>query len=244
MEWYYVQGNDRVGPVSDEQLGQLVGQGAIAAQTLVWREGMPQWLPYQAVGVAAAGQAICSQCGRYFPPDDVLNYNGTLVCAECKPLFLQRLREGVAPVAAVSMAFAGFWRRFGAVFVDGIILYFVNFVVTLTLGLSAVSTGRRTSPGEGAFVLLLIVSYGIPIAYETIMIGRFGATLGKMALGVRVIVAGGGKVGYGRAFGRYFAKLLSSLILCIGYILAAFDKEKRALHDSICNTRVIMKQGV
>ena len=42
-----------------------------------------------------------------------------------------------------------------------------------------------------------------------------------------------------RAIGRYFAAMLSSLILCIGYLLIAFDAEKRALHDMICDTRVI-----
>ena len=49
----------------------------------------------------------------------------------------------------------------------------------------------------------------------------------------------GGPIGLGRAFGRYFAKILSGLILMIGYIMAAFDSEKRALHDMICDTRVI-----
>ncbi|HET6371045.1 MAG TPA: RDD family protein, partial [Nitrospiria bacterium] len=45
------------------------------------------------------------------------------------------------------------------------------------------------------------------------------------------------------ACGRYFAEILSGIILCIGYIMAAFDDEKRALHDRICGTRVIKKPG-
>jgi uncharacterized RDD family membrane protein YckC len=51
--------------------------------------------------------------------------------------------------------------------------------------------------------------------------------------------AGGGKIGYGRAFGRSCAEILSQLICAIGYIIAAFDDQKRALHDHMCNTRVI-----
>ena len=62
-----------------------------------------------------------------------------------------------------------------------------------------------------------------------------------MACGLRVIVSDGSKVSYWRAFGRYWAKILSGLILAIGYIMAGFDSEKRALHDHICNTRVIRK---
>ena len=71
------------------------------------------------------------------------------------------------------------------------------------------------------------------------MIGKFGATLGKMACKVRVVTADGEKVSYGRATGRYFAKILSYIVCLIGFIMAFFDQERRALHDRICNTRVI-----
>jgi uncharacterized RDD family membrane protein YckC len=62
-----------------------------------------------------------------------------------------------------------------------------------------------------------------------------------MACKLEVVTADGGKVSYGRALGRYFSTWLSSLICAIGYIMAAFDGQKRALHDHICNTRVIYK---
>jgi uncharacterized RDD family membrane protein YckC len=87
----------------------------------------------------------------------------------------------------------------------------------------------------------MVIQYAIVISYETIMIGRFGATLGKMAVGIRVVKSDGSRVGYGRAFGRYFAKIVSLLTLLIGYIMAGFDSQKRALHDYICDTRVIKK---
>jgi uncharacterized RDD family membrane protein YckC len=73
------------------------------------------------------------------------------------------------------------------------------------------------------------------------MVGRWGATLGKMALGVKIVRADGGRVGYGRAFGRGWAWVLSEIILFIGFIIAGFDSKKRALHDYICDTRVIWK---
>jgi uncharacterized RDD family membrane protein YckC len=73
------------------------------------------------------------------------------------------------------------------------------------------------------------------------LIGKYGATVGKMACKIKVITADGQPVSYARAFGRYFAKVLSSLTLLIGFIIAAFDSEKRSLHDHICNTRVVVQ---
>jgi uncharacterized RDD family membrane protein YckC len=171
----------------------------------------------------------------------VIRYGGRWVCASCKPAFVQKLKEGV--VSSAALEYAGFWIRFAAVFVDGIILWFVNVV----LGLVVLSPFIRTvSQGAPAINKLLIVQGAtflvqlvIGITYEVWFIGKFGATPGKMACKVKVVTPEGSPISYGRAFGRYFGKLLSGLILCIGYLMAAFDVEKRALHDRLCNTRVI-----
>jgi uncharacterized RDD family membrane protein YckC len=80
-------------------------------------------------------------------------------------------------------------------------------------------------------------------AYETFFLVKFAATPGKMALGLKVIRPDGSKLDVGRAIGRYFAKMLSAIILYIGYIMAGFDSQKRALHDMICDTRVIKTRG-
>jgi uncharacterized RDD family membrane protein YckC len=60
-----------------------------------------------------------------------------------------------------------------------------------------------------------------------------------MALDLKVVRPDGGPISLGRAVGRYFAKIVSGIILMIGYIMAGFDSEKRALHDMMCDTRVI-----
>jgi uncharacterized RDD family membrane protein YckC len=70
-------------------------------------------------------------------------------------------------------------------------------------------------------------------------VARRGATPGKMALGLRVVRTDGSKVSTGVAVGRFFADWLSQITLAVGYVIAAFDGEKRALHDRICETRVI-----
>jgi uncharacterized RDD family membrane protein YckC len=90
-----------------------------------------------------------------------------------------------------------------------------------------------------ALGLVYLIDLAIATTYEGYFVGRFAATPGKMALNLKVIRPDGGRVSYGRAVGRYFGKLLSGLILCIGHIMAGFDSQKRALHDLLCDTRVI-----
>ena len=64
----------------------------------------------------------------------------------------------------------------------------------------------------------------------------------RLALKIKIVTADGGRVSYARAFGRYFAKMLSGFTCAIGFIIAAFDNpQKRALHDYICNTRVVYR---
>lgn len=64
------------------------------------------------------------------------------------------------------------------------------------------------------------------------------ATLGKMALGLKVTDEQGRRISFVRATGRYFSKIISGMILCIGYIMAGFTARKQALHDMIAGTLV------
>jgi uncharacterized RDD family membrane protein YckC len=91
----------------------------------------------------------------------------------------------------------------------------------------------------GAMAISMLVGVVIGASYEGFFVSRVGATPGKMALGLKVIRPNGGPVTLGRAIGRYFAKWLSSMALCIGYIIVGFDAEKRGMHDMIVDTRVV-----
>jgi uncharacterized RDD family membrane protein YckC len=89
----------------------------------------------------------------------------------------------------------------------------------------------------------LAISLVIWLAYEVILIAKYGATLGKMACRIKVVTADGGPISYPRSFFRYLAKILSGFACWIGYIIAFFDgPQNRALHDHICNTRVVYRQ--
>jgi len=253
MSWYYAENNERRGPIEDAAFQTLVAAGTINPETLVWREGMAEWAPYAQTsnassppvtvaasplsGVALASTstsaaAACSQCGRLFPADDMVSYENRYVCADCKPAFFQKIKEGA--VVTGQREYAGFWIRFGAKFIDGIIMNVVSRLVLLVMGFAL--TDPDTAPIIGGGVSLVLNA-----AYFIYFTGKFGATLGKMACKIEVIRPDGTPMTFGSATGRYFAELLSSLTLGIGYIMAAFDEEKRALHDRICDTRVVRK---
>ncbi len=252
MEWYYAEGNQQRGPVDDAEFDRLAKAGTIRPDTLVWREGFANWQPYAqamapqapapaaaADGGAASGGLMCSQCGRAFPADQVIRYGDVWVCAACKPAFLQRLKEGVAVTGA--MEYATFWTRFAAKILDGIILWIVNTAIGFAIGLGfAGAVGSRESE---AMLLLQVVASLVGMAfsllYGVFFLGRYGATPGKMACRIKVVTAEGEPISYGRAAGRCLSEILSGVICYIGYIMAGFDEERRALHDRICNTRVI-----
>jgi len=111
MEWFYTEGGESRGPVSPEQFQQLVAQGTITAQTLVWRQGMENWQTYASHGgppaqaptvppppasPLPAGHVSCAGCGGTFPDSEVIPLAGRPYCATCKPLAIQRLKEGVS----------------------------------------------------------------------------------------------------------------------------------------------------
>ena len=113
---------------------------------------------------------------------------------------------------------AGFWQRLGAALIDGILLAIVQFIVTALLGDAA----------GVAVVLSILISYGYYIYFE----GSTGQTLGKMALGIRVVDFNtGGSIGYGRALIRQLVKIVSSIPLFLGYFWMLWDKEKQCWHD-------------
>jgi len=189
--------------------------------------------------------AVCSQCGRSFPRDQVVTYEDQVICAACKPLFVQKLREGAS--LPTMLEYGGFWIRFVAKFIDNIILGIVQWAIMIPAGMMmapAVVQSGEQFPTSGFFAIMgfqIIIGISIPAAYSTFFIGRFRATLGKMACRLQVVTPEGGRVSYARALGRFFSEMISSMILAIGYIMAAFDDEKRTLHDRICSTRVVRK---
>jgi len=256
MNWYYVEAGKQAGPVEEAQLDELARSGQIQSDTLVWREGMANWQAYsEARGVGqsmpsappiggvgpalGANDAVCAECSRIFNIEDTIPYGGIRVCAECKPVFMQKLAEG-AKINTGIMSYAGFWIRLGAKFLDGILIRVIGFPIGLLIGVGT----RPASTSEALTIQAMGTGVGVlvALAYSVFFLGKYGATPGKMACRIKVVMADGTPISYGRAFGRFFAELLSGCpTLFIGYIIVGFDEQKRALHDRICNTRVVYK---
>jgi uncharacterized RDD family membrane protein YckC len=164
------------------------------------------------------------------------------VCANCKPAFTHELRE--RGMARTQYVYAGFWIRFLARLIDSMLLYIVILPVTfLAVGMRAFDPSRQEL--DPTFLLtqgiLMLFNISLAAAYEVWFLANYSATPGKMAIGKKVIVADGSRITYGRALARYLASYISYFTLLIGYIMAAFDDEKRTLHDRICDTRVVAK---
>jgi len=260
MNWYYADQGQQTGPVTEEQFTELVRTGKIQPDTLVWREGMAAWAPYRQAGAPphpstpspaggpgfVAGQnpeAVCAECGRMFAIQDMIHHSGPTggiyICANCKPVFLQKLAEG-AQINTGELNYAGFWIRFAAKFLDGLILGVPLMVVFMLVMIPQIRSGQPTTAIFLPYLIQFCFIF-IQMAYQIFFLGKYGATLGKMACKIKVVTPEGGRIGYGRATGRFFAEMLSGMICYIGYIIVAFDGQKRALHDHICNTRVVFK---
>lgn len=266
MQWYYVVNGQRQGPIDQAEFDRLVANRSITNETLVWRAGMKEWQPFASVAPTSSASTgtgatdgeetqVCAVSGKRYPVREMIQYDGKWISAEHRDEYFQRMREGVGQpgISAVPgpYGYGGFWRRFCAVFVDGIILWVANqivvFIVFTIFGLTYSIGGPRFRPGQGGDMgklflmigIMQIISLAIALSYEIAFIRKFDATPGKMAMGVKLLRADGGKLSVGRIIGRYFAKILSGLVLAIGYIMAGVDEEKRALHDRICDTRVV-----
>src|SRR5262245_10415970 len=139
MNWYYVDAGQQAGPVDDAQLEELARGGKVQNDTLVWREGMDTWLHYSqakssgpesappppaqslAAPTGTTLEASRVECGKIFNMDEMIRHGEGYVCANCKPVFVQKLKEG-AKLSMGGLNYAGFWIRFAAKFVDGLIL--------------------------------------------------------------------------------------------------------------------------
>ena len=126
--------------------------------------------------------------------------------------------------------YAGFWRRVVAVILDGLLIGIVT--APFTLGFSS---GDTYSPQASS--ISTVVSW---LYYALMESSSKQATLGKMALGIRVTDLDGRRIGFGKATARYFAKILSALILGIGFLMVAFTERKQGLHDILAGTLVVM----
>jgi uncharacterized RDD family membrane protein YckC len=197
--------------------------------------------------------SFCTQCGASLLAGSKFctNCGATLGSAPASTVPVT-MPSGYGAGAAAAPAYApvvaaprpgGFWIRFVAAIIDAIVVQVIviplSFVVGLIVGLLG-GQGQGTTTFAG--FLGAVVGLVVPWIYEAAMTSsEKQATLGKLAVGLKVVGEDGGRISFARATGRWAAKIVSTLTLLIGYIMAGFTDRKRALHDMLAGTYVVYK---
>jgi uncharacterized RDD family membrane protein YckC len=180
------------------------------------------------------GVRHCSRCGGPFCRDCVVTINDRLYCATCKQEQLLDVRSGVD---RTRLNFASILKRFGAIFVDGLILNLPLYFIVFGLMFSTMKSGTQPNP---LFNLIGLPFMFVNLVYEALMLQlKNGQTLGKMALKVRVVRPDGSPITTGQAWGRAAMRTVLGCLWIVDYIPAFFTDEKTTLHDMASGTRVV-----
>jgi uncharacterized RDD family membrane protein YckC len=233
--------NVPMGPFTREQVTQKLQAGEVSLASLAHVEGLAQWtkLSDVLVRVDAAAPPAVPASSFSVPPAGTPAYS---YAATMQP--------------PSHLVYAGFWLRFVAVFIDGIILAvpmgiigaIVGGAIGFSYGMSHPGGTFSIMDGDGDFnstfilmeVGLMIFSTIVKWLYFALQESSSAqATVGKRVMGLKVMNLAGQRIGFGQASGRFFSKIISGMILCIGYIMAGFTERKQALHDMIAGTLVV-----
>jgi uncharacterized RDD family membrane protein YckC len=177
----------------------------------------------------------CARCQTPYCSNCLVEIQGRPYCATCKSEQLLDVRSGVPALG--TLAYAGIWKRFGAVFLDWIILTIPIWIISLLVSLGTSQLPAQVRPFANLITLPLMF---VNLAYEGLMYSnKNGQTLGKIAMRVRVVRADGSPITSGQAWGRAAMKFLLGCLCFIDYIPAFFTAEKTTLHDMVAGTRVV-----
>lgn len=178
------------------------------------------------------GVRRCDRCGSSFCADCLVDIGGKPYCATCKTETLLDVRSGVE---RGTLDLASIGRRFGASFLDGLLMWIPIAIMIGALGM-AVATQPRLN---GAWNFWFLIPTAIGITYQALMLSARGQTLGKMALKVKVVNADGSELTAGQAWGREVTRAVLGFLYIVDYVPAFFTKEKTTIHDLAAKTRVV-----
>ena len=237
-----LKNNVPTGPFNRTQIAEKLQAGEISLEDLAFVEGLGQWTPLLDVMAKVDAAAVPPA-----PPIPVLTAPAYSYAATMQP--------------PGHLQYAGFWIRFVAYLVDGLILSIPIFGLAIILGVIvgiAGGLGSFSSSGSSNLSQPMGVAFGVGIALTELVFfvfllvmswlyfaklesGPMQSTYGKRMLGLKVTDLSGERISFGQASGRFFAKILSKMIFDIGFIMAGFTERKQALHDMIAGTLVVRK---
>ena len=190
---------------------------------------------------AILDKKICNGC--HTPNSPTAQY-----CYKCGLLLPEKSGNGYAS----QVQYAGFWMRLAAYLIDGILLSILTGIISIPFLLSWVgqfsdpaflnsleSSGMFPSSFWTFYLVYFLVTYIVQIIYYTVAIGKWGRTVGKAALKIKVVKPDGSRVSYWRALGRSLAYYLNGFTFGLTFLIIAFTNKKRGLHDYVADTVVI-----
>jgi uncharacterized RDD family membrane protein YckC/ribosomal protein L40E len=187
-----------------------------------------------------AGAQFCSRCGA---PTNLAPGSPAAAQGPFNPMPSSAVSASSYAPVAQAVGYGGFWIRVLAALIDGVIVRLAAVPVVLIfggLGMARMTIGLpRGGLGIlGGGVTVMVILFGGWL-YEALMeSSSYQATLGKMILGMKVTDLYGNRISFGRATGRHFAKILSGMVLCIGFIMVGLTQRKQGLHDLLAGTLV------
>lgn len=259
-QWYYAQADAQAGPVDTEALRGKLESGELHGDTLVWREGMAQWRPANELAselaIAIAGPSATEDA--FAAPADTGVYEATTPASPYAAPSAVGVSAQAAPVLDHDIVLAGFWKRLAASFIDGVIMTLVTYAV-LIVGMLIVGGASFMNPstfasefasgaiGITAILLFYAVVIGLQALYYTWMhASPSQATLGKMAVGIKVTRTDGTGLTMARSLGRWAAYFFLAIFTCnlallVSAIMSGTTSRKQGLHDMMVDSLVVDK---
>ena len=231
MEIWIGRDGERHGPYKEDDIRQWLRSGQISRDDLGWYEGLADWQPLSVLfpdAVAAAPASAASAASMPLPQ---------------------------ATTASLE-DYAGFWKRLGAYLLDTVILYIPSMLIQKMMGSDAAEAAMKqaqlAAPGDPHVMMaaltqfygtmmpaILVISVLTWLYFAVCESSPWQATVGKLALGIRVTDMQGKRISFPRALGRYAAKYLSAIIMGIGFLMIAWTQRKQGLHDLVGGTLVL-----
>lgn len=214
-QWHYRVGGREEGPIAEDDLAQMFHSGRLRPDTMVWTQELTDWAEASSVA-------------------------GLIPTAHNAPLPAPPpITPAIRPAPTI---YAGFCKRFAAVVIDIIIVWIATYNIGLMFGYFYGVVFGTVLPRAGLVVggnMINIICWWLYCAL--LESSATQASVGKMALGIKVTDLNGSRMSFGRATGRHFAKIISILIVFIGFLMVAFTPRKRGLHDMIAGCLVVNK---
>ncbi|MET3652969.1 RDD family protein [Dyella japonica] len=240
MEVWIGRDGERHGPYKEAEVRQWLQSGQLSPNDLGWYEGMTDWAPLSSL----------------FPDETRAEPPAFSPAPPVPPSYTAAPMAARGDAVAALDDYAGFWKRFAAYILDALVLYIPNTILSGLLGATkAAETYMQAKAAAGDDVNLALQAldsymhalWPALIAQTILAWLYFGlcessawqGTVGKLALGIRVTDMDGKRISFMRATGRYFGKIVSAFILCIGFLMVAWTQRKQGLHDLLAQTLVL-----